>query len=111
MDAVYATFDSPQLPEFRQALVAALASAGITSPSEHGFVPHITLAYVPSGTRTPPLEIPPLQIEFAAVFAVYGETSRPHVLIGPETVLPNVSKDTKAAPNAEKFLITVSPGD
>lgn len=54
-NAVYASFDSPQLPVFRQRLVELLKDRGIMSAENHGFTPHITLAYVPVGTDIPTL--------------------------------------------------------
>lgn len=43
--AIWATFDSPELPQFRQDLVEALEQADIPVSADHGFTPHITLAY------------------------------------------------------------------
>lgn len=100
MDAVYATFDCKQLPEFRQALVAALASAGIVSPSEHGFVPHITLAYIPSAAATPPLSIPALEFEFDTVMTAYGNHLLRFELRGEKAG----RNGRKAAPDPDKFF-------
>ncbi|MBX3056918.1 MAG: phage portal protein [Anaerolineae bacterium] len=63
----YASFDSPRLPEFRQALINALVGAGIAVAGDHGFVPHITLAYVPASVDLADLEIPREPIVFSAV--------------------------------------------
>jgi 2'-5' RNA ligase len=41
----YASVDVPGLPERREALVAALRASGYPVSGEHGFTPHITLAY------------------------------------------------------------------
>ncbi len=38
--------DSPLMPEFRQSLVGMLRAAGIMPDASHGFIPHITLAYI-----------------------------------------------------------------
>lgn len=42
---VYASFDSPELPAWRQSLVEHLVAHGYTPRMDHGFIPHITLAY------------------------------------------------------------------
>lgn len=48
-DVIYASFDSPGLTEFRQGLVEALEHVGVPTLANHGFTPHITLAYVDKG--------------------------------------------------------------
>jgi len=47
--AVCAHFDSPELPDFRQRLTTFLDNLGFRTKSEHGFTPHICLAYVDPG--------------------------------------------------------------
>ncbi len=37
--------DGPDFPSFREGLAAGLWILGIETPSEHGFIPHITLSY------------------------------------------------------------------
>lgn len=54
-DPIVALYDAPSLPELRQDLVAALAQAGAQVARNHGFTPHITLAYVPGDAPTPDL--------------------------------------------------------
>lgn len=50
LDPVYLSVDAPHLSEAREALVRDLAAAGVPVSKEHGFVPHVTLAYVPQTT-------------------------------------------------------------
>lgn len=65
----YASVDIPGLPEFRQSLWEALCTAGFEPSTEHGFTPHITLAY---DHRDP--EIPNLALAFNAIsVAIAGE--------------------------------------
>lgn len=54
----YANFDSNDLAAFREGLVQLLAGIGVESASEHGFTPHMTLAYLPQGTATPDVVLP-----------------------------------------------------
>lgn len=58
-DALYLNVDAPELPAFRQGLVEALARAGVMLSQEHGFTPHITLAYLPRAVETPWVLSPP----------------------------------------------------
>ena len=41
----YASVDVPGLPHFRQELVKTLEAAGFTVSKDHGYTPHMTLAY------------------------------------------------------------------
>ena len=49
LEAIYANFDCPALPSFREGLLSALANEGINAKEDHGFTPHVTLAYVRAG--------------------------------------------------------------
>jgi 2'-5' RNA ligase len=44
--AFYVNFDSSELPDFRQAVGDSLEAAGIKLEENHGFTPHVTLAYL-----------------------------------------------------------------
>ena len=46
LDPVYLSVDAPCLSNAREALVRGLSAAGVKVSKEHGFVPHVTLAYV-----------------------------------------------------------------
>lgn len=52
-NAVYLAPDLPTLPALRQSLVAAIEAAGFDYAQNHGFTPHITVAYVPEDAPTP----------------------------------------------------------
>ena len=54
-DVIYASIDSPILSTFREGLGKHLLLNGIEYSIEHGFVPHITLAYVGKNIPTPRL--------------------------------------------------------
>lgn len=70
--ALYASVDCPALPSFRQRLWDAACMAGCEPAAEHGFTPHITLAYLPLGTATPSLDIPAIPLRFSAFALVWG---------------------------------------
>lgn len=73
-NAVYASFDSPTLPQLRQSIVEALLSRRIPVVQNHGFTPHITLAYVPIETDIPttPRDMPDLT--FPVFTLAWGDT-------------------------------------
>ena len=72
-DAVYASFDSPRLPEFRQSLIENLERAGFDADPTHGFSPHITLAYVDRGKASPCDTVPALPIRFEEISLVTAD--------------------------------------
>lgn len=70
--ALYASFDGDGLAEFRTRLVSALTNAGFDSPSDHDFVPHITLAYIPDGAAAPFVDLPNTPIAFDKITLAWG---------------------------------------
>lgn len=65
--------DVQGLTALREKIVSVLSNAGIESPSEHGFLPHITRSYVASGD-TPSFDADPIGelIHFDSVSLVVG---------------------------------------
>ena len=83
-DALYVTFDSKALVEWRVDLVARLRAVGIESPSEHGFIPHITLGYIPSSAVTPLITLPQFDIACNEVWLALGDSQQSYALQGVE---------------------------
>lgn len=77
-NAIYASFDSPELPAFRQSIVNILNKNGIAYPDEHGFTPHITLAYIDKYQPTPPIIFSPIDCTFDKLVLAHGDH---HVVI------------------------------
>lgn len=71
--AVYASFDSPELPEFRQDLIEALEDAGIAFEMNHGFTPHITLGYMDDEGEMPDVRVPEIDITFNRITLAWGD--------------------------------------
>lgn len=70
--AYWAAFDSPHLPALRQELVGKLNGTGVPISLLHGFTPHITLAYLPTG-REMPQDIPPAaDLTFETLAVAWG---------------------------------------
>jgi 2'-5' RNA ligase len=59
----YASVDAPTLAQARQDLVGKLEAAGLNLPGEHGYTPHVTLAY--DDVRD--VDLPRLPLTFATV--------------------------------------------
>lgn len=71
-NALYASFDSPDLPTFRENLFGSVVWHLAVEP-EHGFTPHITLAYIPADAPTPDIELPALNIAFDRLTLAWGD--------------------------------------
>jgi 2'-5' RNA ligase len=71
--ALIALVDMPKLPMWREMLVEELTKADVSISNLHGFVPHITLAYVPKDFKPPVLDIPPIEINFNSVCLTWGD--------------------------------------
>jgi len=56
-NAVYVAPDVPGLPDLRQSLADWIEKSGFDYSQDHGFTPHITVAYVPKDAPTPPIRV------------------------------------------------------
>lgn len=74
MSALFFIPSGIDLGEFRESLVSYLRDRGIESPSNHGFVPHITFAYVPDIAPTPTILFPNIPLEFESVSFCFGDS-------------------------------------
>jgi 2'-5' RNA ligase len=72
-NALYASFDCPELPAIRQQLLERLGAAGVPPEETHGFTPHITLAYIPAAMPTPDIALPPFEISFIQLVLCWGD--------------------------------------
>jgi 2'-5' RNA ligase len=73
-DPVVATFDSPgdELGGLRQRLVDLLDASGIPYWDNHGFIPHMTMAYIAPNEDMPAETVEKLEMNFASVYLVIG---------------------------------------
>ena len=65
-------FDSADLPKFRQDLVDDLELGVVPLDSEHGFVPHITLAYLTQDSPKVEIDVEPIEMCIDAISLVWG---------------------------------------
>jgi 2'-5' RNA ligase len=66
---LYASFDYPYLTNLRE----HIRDTVIWGDSEHGFTPHITLAYLPVGTKVPDLQVAPFKLTFDRLYLASDE--------------------------------------
>jgi len=71
-NAVYVSPDVPGLPELRQSLVEWIERSGFDYAQNHGFTPHITVAYVPLKAPTPDIRIE-TPVAFNQVTLAWGD--------------------------------------
>jgi 2'-5' RNA ligase len=76
----YASFDSPDLAAFRATLLNSLSMHGIDPVNNHGFTPHITLAYIPKSSPLPAVPVPQIPITFDAVTLCWGDQRFDYIL-------------------------------
>lgn len=72
MDVIWAPVDVPGLAELRTLITDALGTAGIAVKGDHGWTPHMTLAYVEPTAPTPD-PIPPVPVSFGGVAVSIGQ--------------------------------------
>ena len=66
-DVVYLSVDSPQLTELHPYLMELLSDAGLRVANTHGWVPHVTLAYIDKTARSPIERMEPIEVSFDAI--------------------------------------------
>lgn len=116
---LYATFDSPALPEFRQALADWLVESGYELKQDYGFVSHITLKYLDGEpTKADIPELPPLKITFSQL--IYSQKREdddsefdlyPFNLNSKEVSMPNDEKEDAAQVDGESETKAASEPD
>lgn len=96
-DVCVALYDCPALPALYSAICCCVAAYGITLPGDHGFTPHITLAYLDPGAAMPVESLPRAPLSFAALSFVWageridlpfcgGEETPPYRALGAEAL-------------------------
>ncbi|HLE92716.1 MAG TPA: phage portal protein [Anaerolineales bacterium] len=83
-DPVVMTFDSPQAPKLYNMLCGLLDNYHVPYHKDYGFIPHMTLAYIPKNSDLPVETIEPIEINFSEVYYVDGEVWFPVDLVGYE---------------------------
>ena len=81
-DVVYLSVDSPALLELRDEVEDALEARGLELQTDHGFTPHITLAYIDPGAAMPLDSIEPQSVTFAVLALWAGPQRSVVALIG-----------------------------
>jgi len=76
-DPIIALVDVPGLTEFRTKLISRILACGYFVAQNHGYTPHITLAYVDSGAPMPVKAVPQLPLDLDTVWLCVGETRMP----------------------------------
>jgi len=72
-DAFVLTFDSPGLPLLYKTLSSNLDWKGVKTPSDHGFIPHITIAYIGKDDEIPADTFEPFDMEITDITLVNGD--------------------------------------
>lgn len=97
---VIALPDIPGLPEFRQALLALLFERGCPAIQNHGYTPHITLAYIDASAPMPVEDVPHLNLYFDAICLVVGDERFYFPLLGQKTESQEEPLNGQPAPDA-----------
>jgi 2'-5' RNA ligase len=102
-DVIYASVDAPALTELQDCITDCLEMAGMPVSEEHGFTPHITLAYVESGMPSPIDIIEPAPVSFGSIEVWFGPDHITVPLLGSEPAdddgegLPPILQDALGA--------------
>lgn len=79
--------DAPSLTDMQVRIVKALSAVGVDASMSHGFIPHITRAYLPEGSSIrSPSKSYPIHISQLSVWAMGGKIRVPMALIDEPSV-------------------------
>lgn len=99
VDPLVVTFDSHQMPGVYNTLCNVLDNYHVPFHKDHGFIPHMTLAYIPSDADMPIDTIEPIEINFSEVYYVDGNVWLPVELTGYD----NKAKPAKWQPSINEL--------
>lgn len=87
-DVFYLSFDSPGLEELRRDLLEEFQSVGLEPVLNHGYTPHISLAYLPKSAPSPLQRIDPQPCTFTTLTVAWGPArlDLPFVTEGPPDI-------------------------
>lgn len=102
MDVIYASFNSPDLPELRQEIVELMRADGVPFKNNHGFTPHITTDYFGPGDEASFPDTPDEEFDVPALRLHVGDEVFEMPFCQPETEeeaeeLPEISDQDVAA--------------
>ena len=75
-DVFYASVDAPGLVEFRHRLNQRLQRRGVKASDTHGYVPHMTLAYIPRNANIPLDRLAPVRWRMDTAVLNVGHVKR-----------------------------------
>jgi len=107
---IYATFDAVDLPAFRHQIMALANSVGFGTAQNHGFIPHITLAYVPSDAPSPDIRLQPIDLIFDELTVAFGDTRWNYSLDGDAYEGSPMGKSTEGDDKASLSIIKQANG-
>ena len=91
-DVVYLSVDSNDLTKFRTLLADHLVAAGVPPDTTHGFVPHVTLKYIPKGSESPVKRFEPVNVRFTKLSLAAGEKHKHAAFARPVAQLKKSAK-------------------
>lgn len=101
-DALYVSFDCKELQDWRHELIERLRLAGVNMSSEHGFIPHVTLGYIPSNAVTPMISLPLFDMTFGDMWACFGD-SRQNFRLQQVVPIDDFPTETEMATEIKRF--------
>lgn len=81
-DAIVLTFDAKDMPDLYQRLSGALNWQNVPRPTEHGFIPHVTIAYIGKDDPMPADTFQPIDMTITDIALVNGNETFLRVELG-----------------------------
>lgn len=89
-DVYYASYDSPDINMLRQALVENIQKRGVPVKQNHGYTPHITLAYMAPEAELPSHRLEAQPLAFQGITVTGGPEDNTFIPFGGQAVQKSV---------------------
>lgn len=106
-DAFVLTFDSPDMPKLHTRLSNALEWKGVNTPKDHGFIPHITIAYIGAEDEIPADTFDPIEMTIDHIALVNGNRTFLTVPLWQDDRMGEVARNSIASPKPGNWLVTL----
>jgi len=109
-DVIYAVIDVPGLERFREGIVQMLGYRDVSVMRNHGYTPHMTLAYIDAGADSPILLMPTMPLAFDSISVTVGGKRVDFPLTGDAPMRANADDNTACGCNTMQLTTNATAG-
>lgn len=109
-DVIYAVVDVPGLERFREGAVQTLGYRDVSVMRNHGYIPHMTLAYIDAGSDSPIPLMPTVPLTFDSISVTVGGKRVDFPLTGDAPMRANADENADCGCNKVQLATNATAG-